>query len=226
MLRPLLTFAGIVVVLALIIGPVAYAVHDEAARRNFRVVREGVLYRSGQMSRDGLKRILFDYGIKTVICLRDGSTRIDQAEEEFVNGEDLNYVRIPPSRWGDLEGAPPAEEGVRKFREVMSDRRNYPVLVHCLAGIHRTGIFTAVYRMEFEHWTNAEAMEEMRGCGYTELDEHIDVLAYLELYRPAWKQSAAQMPPAPPLSGRAHQHPAPRLKVPGPCGVDAARQSG
>ena len=41
---------------------------------------------------------------------------------------------------------------------VMADPGNYPVLVHCFAGIHRTGAYCAVYRMEFERWDNADAM--------------------------------------------------------------------
>jgi protein tyrosine/serine phosphatase len=226
MTRLLRTLGGIVVVIALIVGPVAFAVHEQSGMRNFRVVREGVLYRSGQMSRDGLKRIFFDYGIRTVICLRDGTTAVDQAEEAFINSEELNYVRIPPTAWGDLAGAPPAEEGVRKFREVMSDPHNYPVLVHCLAGIHRTGIFTAIYRMEFERWTNAEAMEEMRTCGYVELDEHLDVLGYLEQYRPAWMQATKDAAaPAPALPLRPKKHSAGKPSLPGPCGPDPTRRA-
>ncbi len=54
------------------------------------------------------------------------------------------------------------EPGVRKFREVMSDPNNYPVLVHCTAGIHRTGAYCAIYRMEFEHWTNERAIDEVK----------------------------------------------------------------
>jgi protein tyrosine phosphatase (PTP) superfamily phosphohydrolase (DUF442 family) len=226
MSRPLRTLTGVVVVIALIVGPVAFAVHEQTGMRNFRVVRDRVLYRGGQMSRDGLKRILFQYGIRTVVCLRDGTTAADQAEEAFINSEELNYVRILPTAWGDIAGAPPAEEGVRKFREVMSDPRNYPVLVHCLAGIHRTGIFTAIYRMEFERWTNAEAMQEMRSCGYVELEEHLDVLGYLEQYRPAWMQATKDTaPPAAAVPQRPIKHPAGKSSIPGPCGVDPTRHA-
>jgi tyrosine-protein phosphatase SIW14 len=197
MSRSLRNATAILITLSLIFGPVSYAFHLLAQTRNFRVVREGVLYRSGQITLEGLKRLHFDYGLKTVICLREKKTAADQAEEDYCNAEELNFVRIPPNHWGDEWGAPPAEEGVRKFREVLSDPRNHPVLVHCLAGIHRTGIFTAIYRMEFEHWSNADAMAEMRACGYVELDEHIDVLSYLEQYRPSWRDSDELPPPSP-----------------------------
>jgi hypothetical protein len=113
---------------------------------------------------------------------------------------------------------------VRRFREVMSDPASYPVLLHCLAGIHRTGIFTAIYRMEFEHWSNADAMAEMRACGYVELDEHVDVLGYLESYRPSWKQPDEQpqtetLPQPAPLSKRSTKKAIPD----GPCGPHRGR---
>jgi tyrosine-protein phosphatase SIW14 len=197
MSRPWQVGAGTVVVVALIVGPVIFAEREVAHKRNFRVVREGVLYRSGRMTKGALQRVLNDYGIRTVVCLRDGTTAADRGEEAFCNSEEINFVRIPPNRWEEFGGEPPAEEGVRKFREVMSDPRNHPVLLHCLAGIHRTGIFTAIYRMEFEHWSNERAMQEMRSCGYVELDEHLDVLGYLEQYRPQWLKADSSAPQGP-----------------------------
>ena len=54
-------------------GPVGYAWYRQAQIRNLYVVTEGVLYRSGQLSLSGLKRVLQDYRIKTVITLRDAA---------------------------------------------------------------------------------------------------------------------------------------------------------
>src|SRR5262245_6292153 len=62
---------ALVVVPALIGGPVAFAFHQQNKMRNFRVVEPGVLYRSGQISLSALKRLVHDYGIKTVVTLRD-----------------------------------------------------------------------------------------------------------------------------------------------------------
>ena len=52
-------------------APVAYAFHMQAQTRNFRIVKDGVLYRSGQITLFGLKNLLHDYGIRTVVTLRD-----------------------------------------------------------------------------------------------------------------------------------------------------------
>jgi protein tyrosine/serine phosphatase len=186
MSQPLRVGLGVGVVVVLIAGPAVLAVHDQYQMRNFRVVREGVLYRSGQMTRAGLERAVHDYGIRTVICLRDGLTAADQAEEKYCEKEGIRFVRIPPSSWGDVGGVVPAEEGLRKFRALLADPKNHPVLVHCFAGVHRTGAYAAIYRMEFEHWSNARAIAELKACGYSNLDDEWDVLGYLEQYRPSW----------------------------------------
>jgi protein tyrosine/serine phosphatase len=186
MVRVLQVAAGSLIILALIVSPIAFAVHQQAQTRNFRVVRPGVLYRSGQMTKEGLLQVVNDYHIKTVISLRDGQSARDKAEEEFCQSEEINFVRILPSRWGDEGGCVPVEAGVRRFREIMSDPQNYPVLVHCFAGIHRAGSYCAIYRMEFEHWSNAQAIAEMKTCGYSNLDEELDILGFMEQYRPNW----------------------------------------
>lgn len=181
-------------------GPIALYRFENYHRRNLRVVREGVLYRSGQLSLTGLKMVIHDHGIRTVISLRDavdpGKRPPDWAEEQYCRAEGIQYVRISPRNWWAPDGSVPAEVGVREFREIMDNPQNFPVLIHCLAGIHRTGAFCAVFRMEYDHWTNAEAIAEMRACGYKDLEDEWDLLGYLEDYRPRWMGPApAASPP-------------------------------
>jgi tyrosine-protein phosphatase SIW14 len=172
-------------------GPLAYSSYRHAALRHFHVVEPGILYRSGQLTLDGLKRVLHDYGIKTVITLRDApypdQPPPDLEEEKYCREQELNYHRISPRPWWASDGSVPAAKGVEHFLEVMRDPANYPVLIHCFAGIHRTGAFCAVYRMEFHHWDNARAIAEVVSLGYANLDTEMDLLSYLENYRPAWR---------------------------------------
>ena len=84
----------------------------------------------------------------------------------------------------------PAAEGVQRFLEIMDDSANYPVLIHCFAGIHRSGAFTAIYRMEYEHWSNQQAIDETIASGYTNLEYENDILGFLTDYRPRWKAEA------------------------------------
>jgi tyrosine-protein phosphatase SIW14 len=185
---------GILIVGLLVLGPLMFATYERSRIRHFHVVRDGVLYRSGQMSLAGLRRVVHDYSIKTVITLRDayhaGEPPPNPEEEEYSKAQEINYHRITPRSWWPHGDMIPADRGVRQFLSVMDDPANYPVLIHCFAGIHRTGAYCAVYRMEYQHWTNDEAIAEMKACGYINLDDELDVLGYLEHYYPRWKGPA------------------------------------
>jgi protein tyrosine/serine phosphatase len=197
------TTLGVAVVLSSLAAPAAFAVRQQHQMRNFRVVREGVLYRSGQMTVDGLRRAAHDYGIRTIVTLRDSAdpelSTLDRDEDDFCAREEILHLRLPPrawENWADPAAPAPVEENVRQFLAVMRDEKNYPALVHCFAGVHRTGAYVAVYRMEHERWPNARALDEMRACGYTTLDDNWDILGYLERYRPSWARGEGGRGPA------------------------------
>jgi protein tyrosine/serine phosphatase len=197
MRRLLVSVLGVATVLALIVGPVVYAFHEEKQTLNLRVVRDGVLYRSAQMTPHGLKRVIHDYGIRTVVSLRDEDRPDDLAEEAYCRKEEVNFYRLPPRHWEAINGPPEVEPNVCKWRDIISDPDNYPILVHCFAGIHRTGAYVAIYHMERDHWSNDEAIADLVAGGYTTLKYDLDLLGYLEQYRPTWKQSS-EPPTAPP----------------------------
>jgi protein tyrosine/serine phosphatase len=181
-------------VLAVIVGlPLAYGSYRHTNFRNFRIVQPGKVYRSGQLTAAGWERVINDYGIKTVVTLRDalveGDRPPDWQEEENCKKLNINYVRLRPRHWWSPTGGPvPAEVNIQKYLEVMDNPANYPVLIHCFAGVHRTGQYVALYRMEYDHWDNAPALDEMRACGYDTLDDEWDVFEYLQKYQPRWKK--------------------------------------
>jgi tyrosine-protein phosphatase SIW14 len=188
---------GCLLALMMIAGPIGYKRWRDREHRNFHVVTEGVLYRSGQFPLPRLQEVVAQYGIHTVISLRDSDKPTDQDEEAWVKAKALNFVRIPPRTWWpDAAGKIPGDESVATFRAIMDDPANYPVLVHCFAGIHRTGLMCAVYRMDYQGWSNADAMAEMRIMGYSILDKHEDVLGYLTNYRPPLSQKTVPALPA------------------------------
>ena len=50
---------------------------------------------------------------------------------------------------------------LRKFRDAPK-----PVVVHCWHGSDRTGVFVAAYRIVFQGWTRAAAIDEFQHGGY------------------------------------------------------------
>ena len=75
----------------------------------------------------------------------------------------------------------------------MDDPARYPALIHCKAGLHRTGVLSAVYRMEYQRWDWLEAWHELRSHGFGEFvsDSSNDyILQYLLAYRPGLRLPA------------------------------------
>jgi len=98
-------------------------------------------------------------GIRTVVNLR---TR--HGEREAVEAAGMRYVEIPMSF---LKKVDPA--AVRKALSVMTDPANQPVFIHCSRGVDRAGVVVAVYRMEVDGWSEAEAEAEMEALGFHEI---------------------------------------------------------
>ncbi len=79
--------------------------------------------------------------------------------------------------------APSEEELVAVFRVLLDDARR-PILIHCKGGSDRTGVISALYAIEFQGATKAEAKATMRrhlwlADGGTEIQG-----AYVDLYQP------------------------------------------
>ena len=76
----------------------------------------------------------------------------------FLGPDLVSRKRVPYDR-------PPA---IDRFLALMDDPETYPVLVHCRAGLHRTGVMVAVYRMEYQGWRHEQAYEEMKANGFAD----------------------------------------------------------
>jgi protein tyrosine phosphatase (PTP) superfamily phosphohydrolase (DUF442 family) len=113
------------------------------------------IFRGAQPEPEGYTT-LKTMGVRTVINLR-----ARHGEGEAVEAAGMRYVEIPMSF---LTKADPAV--VRKALSVMTDPANQPVFVHCSAGTDRTGVVVAVYRMEVDGWSKAEAEAEMEAFGF------------------------------------------------------------
>ena len=140
------------------------------------------------------------FGIKTVVNLQHeapdpllpdnwlGEGKVRESElcaQLGVRYRLLTPDVLPPGNQLDWE--PPA---VKQWRDLLDDESNYPVLLHCKAGLHRTGRLTAIYRMEYRGGAPGEALRELRANGYgyvaaSEGDEF--VIQFVQNYKPRSK---------------------------------------
>ncbi|MGZ8474410.1 MAG: fused DSP-PTPase phosphatase/NAD kinase-like protein [Candidatus Deferrimicrobiaceae bacterium] len=89
--------------------------------------------------------------------------RTPHGEREAIEAAGMRYVEIPMNVRKNVDPA-----AVRKALSVMTDPANQPVFVHCSRGTDRTGVLAAVYRMEVDGWSEAEAEAEMEAFGFHE----------------------------------------------------------
>jgi protein tyrosine phosphatase (PTP) superfamily phosphohydrolase (DUF442 family) len=121
----------------------------------FSPVREAVLYRSAQMGEATLRGSLERYGIRTLLVLRN-SNEVRERESRLAESVGVRFVYIRMDE---------TEDGVERFLEVVGDANNHPILAHCRHGIARTGVVSAVFRMEYDDWENTDALAEARRIG-------------------------------------------------------------
>lgn len=164
-------------VVVLVCGtPVAFYRAQYATAKRFREVTPGRFYRSGQMTADGLREVIERYGIRTVINLQHenpdphlpdrwlGTPRLH--ESEVCEAAGARYVLLTPDILPEPNSVEKRPEVLDDYLAVLDEDDAYPVLIHCKAGLHRTGRLTAIYRMEYEGWSVGEAMRELRANGY------------------------------------------------------------
>ena len=139
-------------------------------------MREGVLYRSAQLGVGTLSSVIERHGLRTLAVLRN-NPEIRRREEALAREKGIRFVYLP---MGDTQA------GVDAFLALMEDPVNHPVLIHCRYGIARTGVASAVYRMQVDRWENERALEEARRYGgYDTLEEGSDKRAFILSYPPS-----------------------------------------
>jgi tyrosine-protein phosphatase SIW14 len=180
-----------------------------STEKRFREVTPGRFYRCGQLSADAFRKQIREHGIKLVINLQDEEPdpllpdgywdKPHVRESQVCADEGAKFVLLS---WAGNRGllarnqASPTRRPavIDDFLKLCDDPNNYPILIHCMAGLHRTGALTAVYRMEYEGWPVADAVRELRANGYgdrkaTKANDYI--YEYLYLYQPRAKDSGA-----------------------------------
>jgi protein tyrosine phosphatase (PTP) superfamily phosphohydrolase (DUF442 family) len=196
--------AAVIAVVAVL--PLVHYRYVYARGKRLREVEPGRVYRAGQMNADGFRDAHDLYGIRTVICLRDDDPDPDVArgflpgsgtvkESELCRDLGMRYVFIAPDLVSRRDVPSRRPEAIERFLEVMDDESSYPVLIHCNAGLNRTGVLVAVYRMEYQGWSVADAFRDTldNGFGRSQCTAANDYIKqYILTYEPGLRQPEAR----------------------------------
>src|SRR5208282_4355786 len=158
--------------------PIVHYRWEYTHAKRLREVTPGKFYRSGSMTADGFAEAVARYHIRTIINLQDEwpNPEIPQSyfgwktinEKELCARLGVRYIFLPPDLISRRKVPQERPAAIDKFLAILADSDNYPVLIHCRAGLHRTGVMTAVYRMEYDGWTPAQALRELKANGFGE----------------------------------------------------------
>ena len=140
----------------------AYYYFIQVALPHFHTVSEGTLYRSGQPRGFGLAWVKH-YGIRTLINLRSPDSDGTPEEKEFAAENGLNFYNFPIGSSHEDIG-----DIVDRFLAIVDDKSNWPILVHCSRGKERSGVLSAIYRIEYDRWSNDQALQETYRLGLEE----------------------------------------------------------
>jgi protein tyrosine/serine phosphatase len=202
---------GVIAVLLFGLAPYLTFRYVYTHAKRLREVVPGRVYRSGQMTAEGFTEAITRLKIRTVLNVQDDFpdpdlyqsfwTNRTVKESELCRRLGVRYVQISPdliSRKADREQRP---EAIDQFLALMDREDTYPVLIHCKAGLHRTGCLVAVYRMEYQGWSNLQAFRELKANGFgpwacTSSNEY--VRQYVLRYQPGRRRPGY----APPESAR------------------------
>lgn len=111
------------------------------------------VYRSEQPDDDDIEN-LKALGISEVLNLREyHSDDHEIGDGKFV----LHRIKMQT-------GAITQEQIIQALQIIK--QRNGPILIHCWHGSDRTGVTVAAYRIIFNNWSKAQAIDELKNGGY------------------------------------------------------------
>lgn len=150
------------VVAALIL---VFVLYQKKIRYNLVTISENKVYNSGAVPPEKLADVVSEYKIKTIIDLLDSlvQTALNPETKKQVNAEEYAAGKIAGVHYFNLPTDQiPEDRTVQEFLKIMDNPGNYPVLIHCHHGVGRSRLFSSIYRIEYENFTNENARAKAR----------------------------------------------------------------
>lgn len=163
-------------------------VYDINVNHNFETITEGKVYKSGVIPPDEIEEYVKKYHIKSIVDLRMPGTNdlvlnpekpseIQQEKEAVAKIKGLNYFSNPSEQV-------PNDKNIAIFTKIMDNKANYPVLIHCYHGTGRAELYSAIYRIEYENFTNEAARNGVRALiKWSSFDDGKPKGEYLKAYK-------------------------------------------
>lgn len=175
-------------VVAIILFFVGKEVYVMNINHNFETITEGKVYKSGVIPPDEIESYVKKYNIKSIVDLRmpgtndlilnpeaPGELAAEKAAVAKIKG--LNYYSNPSDQV-------PTNKNIEVFTKIMDDKTNYPVLIHCYHGTGRAEMYSAIYRIEYENFTNEDARKGVRTVvKWSSFDDGKPKGEYLKAYK-------------------------------------------
>jgi tyrosine-protein phosphatase SIW14 len=121
------------------------------------------LYRGSQPNERGIEE-LHKLGVTLILDLRGEFKETREKERREAEKFGIHLISIPGNGW-----SPPTDKQIAQFLSLFQQRPRQRIYVHCWFGGDRSGVFLAVYRMTFDHWTPQRAVQEMKAFHFKSL---------------------------------------------------------
>jgi len=130
--------------------------------RNFCVVRPGVLWRAEAPTRSDAQWLV-EHGVGTVVSLQlDVRRSFESARIDTGQVRSIVYFRVADFSAIQVLTHRHLDEHVAEVLAIIQ-KAPKPVLISCRAGVDRTGVIAAAYRMLVQGWSAKRAIADMDG---------------------------------------------------------------
>ncbi len=133
--------------------------------RNWGMIENGVLFRSGQLSPALIERTLAEHHIKTILFMSGDKVWQPDIAAELSATKKLGIERLNLPLGGDGTG-PVHYYATAVSIMAKNAKAGVPTLVHCHTGSQRTGGAVVYYRIFVDGWTGQQAYDELIAYGH------------------------------------------------------------